>query len=149
MALSASTPVAPSSATAFPISAGVAALWSSTPSTRELPPAAAIARARPAQRSSSPVLPICWLTQSAFRTPAAASRCPAWKPARSSSWPTCASTPSRLNSALPELIETTGMPALTARRIAGASPGSGIETTSPSGLLATAWSISALIRCRL
>ena len=50
---------------------------------------------------------------------------------------------------LPELIETTGMPACTARRIAGASPLDGIETTSPSGLVATAWSISSLMRSTL
>ena len=50
---------------------------------------------------------------------------------------------------LPELIETTGMPARTARRIAGARPGSGIETTSPSGRVATAWSIMAFMRSTL
>jgi len=49
----------------------------------------------------------------------------------------------------PELIDTTGMPARTARRIAGATPGSGIETTSPSGRPATARSMSARMRCRL
>jgi hypothetical protein len=50
---------------------------------------------------------------------------------------------------LPELMETTGMPALTARRMAGARPRSGIETTSPSGRVATAWSIMAFMRSRL
>ena len=49
----------------------------------------------------------------------------------------------------PELIETTGMPARTARRTAGASPGSGSETTRPSGRLATAWSMSVSMRSRL
>jgi hypothetical protein len=47
------------------------------------------------------------------------------------------------------LIETTGMPARTARRIAGATPGSGMETTSPSGRLATAWSIIVFMRSTL
>ena len=49
----------------------------------------------------------------------------------------------------PELIEITGMPARTARRIAGARPSDGIETTRPSGLVATARSISSLIRSTL
>ena len=46
---------------------------------------------------------------------------------------------------LPELIETTGMPAFTARRIAGASSSLGTETTRPSGCAATASSISSRI----
>jgi hypothetical protein len=50
---------------------------------------------------------------------------------------------------LPELMVTVGIPALTARRIAGARPGSGSETTRPSGLLATAWSIKDTILSRL
>ena len=54
-----------------------------------------------------------------------------------------ASVPSRRETSLPELIETTGMPALIARPIAGASAPLGIETTSPSGSRATAASISA------
>jgi hypothetical protein len=50
---------------------------------------------------------------------------------------------------LPEFIETTGIPARTARRIVGASPSSGIETTSPSGRLAIACTIIVFIRSRL
>ena len=113
------------------------------------PPASRIAFASPAQRALTPLLSDSWLRHSARRTPAAASRRPASSPARLSIWPTCASTPSSLKTSLPELIETTGMPAFTARRMAGASPSDGIETTSPSGLVATAWSISALIRSTL
>src|SRR3954467_8033878 len=55
----------------------------------------------------------------------------------------CVITPSPDATSLPELMDTTGMPAATARRIAGPSaPLSGIDTTSPSGLVATAASIS-------
>ena len=53
------------------------------------------------------------------------------------------------DASLPELIEITGTPAFTARRIAGPRPGSGTETTSPSGLLATAASTCAIMRSRL
>ena len=50
---------------------------------------------------------------------------------------------------LPELIETTGIPARTARRIAPASAGVGIDTTSPSGRLATASSMNWRMRATL
>ncbi len=46
---------------------------------------------------------------------------------------------------LPELIETTGIPASTAARIGASSSGLGIETTRPSGREATASSISSRI----
>jgi hypothetical protein len=142
----ASTPSARSEATARAIRSGVSGSSSVIASTRERPPRARIASSSPAQRWSRPVLPTCWLMQIARLTPARASRTPAARPARNSSWPTWASTPNERNCSLPELIDTTGMPALTARRIAGLRPGSGIETTSPSGLVATASSISSLIR---
>ena len=57
----------------------------------------------------------------------------------------CASVPIRRATSLPELIDTTGMPAFTARRIGAASSSLGIETTSPSGCAATASSISCAI----
>ena len=53
---SASTPSMSPVRTASAIRRGVAGLWSSTPSTRELPPASRIARARPRQRASSPLV---------------------------------------------------------------------------------------------
>ena len=57
------------------------------------------------------------------------------------------SAPSLRETSVPELIEITGMPACTAAVIAGPSTrGSGIETTSPSGLRATASSINARMR---
>jgi hypothetical protein len=92
------------------------------------------------------MLPTCWFTHNARRTPARARRRPAASPARSSGWPTWASTPSDRNASLPELIEITGIPAFTACRIAGESPGSGNETTSPSGAEATASSTSSIMR---
>ena len=139
----ASTPSAFVLRTAFAITCGAAGDWSSTRTTRDRPPTARIARASPRQRASSPWFGICRFTHNARRTPARASRCPALKPAGPSGWPTCASTPSLAYTSLPELMVTVGIPALTARRIAGASPGSGSETTSPSGLAAIAWSMSA------
>jgi hypothetical protein len=60
-----------------------------------------------------------------------------------------ASTPSRRNRPLPELIEITGIPDFTARRIASSTSGLGIETTSPSGRAATAASMSARMRATL
>ena len=47
---------------------------------------------------------------------------------------------------LPELIDTTGIRALTARRIDPARSGLGIETTRPSGRLSTASSIRVRMR---
>ena len=44
---------------------GVPGSSSTIGSTRELPPTSRIARARPSQRASSPVLPTCWLMHSA------------------------------------------------------------------------------------
>ena len=99
-----------------------------------VPPTSRIARARPAQRSSSPVLPTCWLMQIARRTPASASRRPASSPARSSSWPTCASTPSDLKTSLPELIETTGMPAVDRAADRRRQPALGDRDDEPVGL---------------
>jgi hypothetical protein len=57
--------------------------------------------------------------------------------------------PSSRNWPDPEFIETTGIPAATARRIAGARPALGIVTTRPSGRLATAASMSARMRSTL
>ena len=52
-----------------------------------------------------------------------------------------------MNLSLPELIVTTGMPALTAARIDGASPfASGSEMTRPSGRSATASSMKRRMR---
>ena len=74
-------------------------------------------------------------------------RLPAPRPAAYSGWPTCRRMPSARKDSLPELIEMTGIPALTAFLIAGASPcGSGSETTIPAGCVATAASIIWRIR---
>ena len=55
----------------------------------------------------------------------------------------CTSTPSFSNTSLPELIEITGIPALTAFLIDGPSASaSGMLTIRPSGFEATAASIS-------
>ena len=113
---------------------------------RARPPTSRIAWASPSQRASMPTLSVSWLRQSALRTPASASRRPASRPARLLDLPDVGEHAEPRKTSLPELIETTGMPAATARRIAGASPSDGIETTRPSGLVATAWSISSLIR---
>ena len=111
-----------------------------------VPPARRSARAKPRQRSASPALPTSWLTHSPRRTPARASRRPAPSPARYSGCPTWASAPSARERSLPELIETTGMPARIARRIGPATPALGIDTTSPSGRVATASAIRASMR---
>src|SRR3954465_10310345 len=118
-----STPVTSRLATAAAILRGVSGASSTTPSTRASPPASCIARASPAQRASRPVLPTCWLTHSACLTPAAARRRPASSPARSSSWPTWASTPSCLESCEPELMLTTGGAGATARGRGGGRAG--------------------------
>jgi hypothetical protein len=47
------------------------------------------------------------------------------------------------------LIDMTGMPARSARRIGPATPALGIETTRPSGFMATASSIRARMRATL
>ena len=92
-------------------------------------------------------MPFSWLTHSARLTPARPIRRPACRPASYSSWPTWASTPSFLNSSLPELIVTTGMPALTAALIDGANAvASGSETIMPSGRSATASSMKRRMR---
>ena len=83
--------------------------------------------------------------QIALRTPAAAIRSPASRPACASGWPTWARIPNWRHRSAPEFIETTGIPARSARRTAGPMAGSGIETTRPSGLLSTA----SLMRSRM
>ena len=84
--------------------------------------------------------------QIALRTPAAASRSPALAPRLRLGLPDVGEDPEAGATGRPEFIDTTGMPARTARRIAGPMAGSGIETTRPSGLLSTASSISSRMR---
>ncbi len=116
-------------------------------STFIFPPDSARPLVRPSQRVSSAALPTSSFTQIAFFTPIAPRRRPPARPATASSEPTWVRMPNCWNTSPPEFIETTGMPASTAFLICGPSAlGSGIDTTSPSGLLATAASISSPIR---
>jgi hypothetical protein len=101
---------------------------------------------KPLQRRSSEALPTSWLTQSALFTPAAAIFSPPPKPASYSVCPTWSSTPSCLYASLPELMEMTGMPAATAALMElPRALESGMETTRPSGFLATSASIRRLM----
>src|SRR6218665_2622750 len=102
--------------------------------------------AKPLQRRSRATLPTSWLTQMPFLPPMDLSFSPADLPASYSDWPTWSTAPSFLENSSPELIGTTGIPALTSRSMAGPrADASGSETTRPSGFWLTAASISRLI----
>ena len=98
---------------------------------------------KPSQRTSRATLPTSWLMQAALVTPRLCIFTPPPMPASYSVWPTWSMTPRPLATSLPEFIEITGIPAATAALIdLPSASASGIETTSPSGLLATAASTS-------
>ena len=111
------------------------------------PPAARMARARPRQRASRPWLPICWLTHSARRTPGGG-QAPAGLEPRALLGLADVGQHAEAAVDVAAGVDRDDRDAGLAPRggSRGARPGSGIETTSPSGRVATAWSIRAFMR---